>query len=238
MDSSSYITLTRLSGLTREMDSVAHNIANMSTTGYRREGLIFAEYVRSVDTDRESVSMANANARHFDNGQGRLTQTNGTFDFAIEGPGFFQLDTPDGPALTREGSFTPNQNGELVAPDGSRLLDAAGAPIFIPVDATHIAISPDGTLSVDGEPQADVGLVEPADPNDYSRRSGSRFVAENGVVPVPGGVILQGFLEGSNVNAVTEIARMIEVQHAYQQGQKFLDNEDERIRSVIRTLGR
>ncbi len=237
MDASSYVTLTRLSGLSREMDSVAHNIANLSTTGYRREGLIFSEYVKSVGGGAASISMANANTRHLNDTQGPLTQTGGTFDFAIEGNGYFLLETTDGQVMSRAGSFTPNAEGELVAADGARLLDSGGAPVFIPAGARDIALSPDGTLSVDGQPQSEIGLYEPADPNDFNRRAASRFVSENGVVPAEGGVILQGFLEGSNVNAVMEIARMIEVQNAYEQGQKFLDKEDERIRSVIRTLG-
>jgi len=238
METAGYVALTRLSGLSNEMDAIAHNIANMSTTGYRREGLIFSEYVKSLDDDTASLSMATADARFLDSTQGSLTQTNGAFDLAIEGDGYFLLETPEGEVLTRAGSFTPNADGELVAPDGARLLDQSGAPIFIPTGAKNIGIATDGTLSIDGQPFAGIGLYEPADPIDYSRRAGSRFVAEDGVVPAGDGVILQGFLESSNVNPIIEIARMIQVQNAYEQGQKFLDKEDERIRSVIRTLSR
>lgn len=237
MDNAGYVTLTRQSGLRHQMDLIAHNISNISTGGYRREGLIFAEYIRTTGPDSDSLSMANADARNIVQQQGPLRQTNGTFDMAIEGDGFFLVETPDGQMLTRAGSFTPNPDGELVAPDGARLLDAAGAPVFVPPDATSVSVSADGTLSVDGQPFAEIGLWEPVDPTDLVRRSGSRFLAENGVQPMDGGVILQGYLEGSNVQPIAEIARMIEVQHAYEQGQKFLEREDERIRAVIRTLG-
>jgi len=78
----------------------------------------------------------------------------------------------------------------------------------------------------------------PADPTDLTRQNGVRFAVKGDVVPVEGSAIMQGFVEDSNVNPVIEIARMIEVQHAYELGQSFLDKEDERIRGVLSTLGR
>ena len=238
MDNAGYISLTRQSGLKNEMQTIANNIANLSTTGFRREGLIFSEYVKALGPGEDSLSMGNANTRHIDTAQGPLTQTGGTFDFAIEGQGFFMLDTPTGQQLTRAGSFTPSAEGELVSHDGARLLDAGGAPVFVPTNARSIALSADGTLSADGVPLTQVGLYMPADPNQLSRQKGVRFAVEGEVVPAEEAKILQGFVENSNVNPITEIARMIEVQHAYQQGQNFLEKEDERIRSVLQTLGR
>ncbi len=79
--------------------------------------------------------------------QGPLTQTGGRFDFAIEGEGFFLIETPAGQQLTRAGAFTPSAEGELVTPDGHRVLDAGGAPIFVPPDATAISVAADGTMS-------------------------------------------------------------------------------------------
>jgi len=228
----------RQSGLMREMQSVANNIANISTTGFRREGLIFAEHVAALEPGEASLSMARVSGRHTDAAQGAISQTGGAYDFAIEGEGFFLIESAEGQELTRAGSFTPSAEGELVTPDGARLLDGAGAPVFVPPDARSISIAADGTLSADGRPLTQIGLWQPADPNDLNRRAGVRFATDGDAIPVEGAVILQGFLENSNVDAVAEIARMIEVQHAYELGQKFIDKEDERIRSVIQTLGR
>lgn len=236
MEAGIYTTLTRQSGLMREMQVVAHNIANISTTGFRREGVIFSEYVKRMEGG-PSLSMALGNTRHMDLRQAGLSQTGGTFDFAIQGEGFFLIDTPQGQALTRAGSFMPNAEGELVNPDGHRLLDAGGAPIFVPPDARGVALSIDGTLSGNGQPLAQIGLWRPGDPLKMTHAGGTVFNSET-VQPAETTTILQGFVEESNVNPISEIARMIEVQRAYEMGQGFLEKEDERMRGVIQTLGR
>lgn len=235
MENSVYATLARQSGLLKDMASVAHNMANMATTGYRREAVVFSEFI--ADAGDSSLSMGTASARRTDLSQGTLTLTNGTFDFAIEGEGFFLIETPQGQMLTRAGAFAPSAEGNLVAPDGALLLDFGGAPIFVPPDATSITLGADGTLSADGNPLAQVGLWLPADTTQLARREGTRFEAGNNVIPVENARIVQGFVEASNVNPIAEITRMIEVQRAYELGQSFLDKEDERVRTTIRTVG-
>jgi flagellar basal-body rod protein FlgF len=236
MDAAGYTTLNRQSGLMREMGVVANNIANAATTGFRREGVVFSEHVEALD-EGPSLSMAHASGRHADLSQSTLSQTGGMFDFAIQGNGFFLIETPQGERLTRAGSFTPSAEGELVTPDGYRLLDAGGAPVFVPQDARGVALAGDGTLSADGQPVAQIGLWQPADHLTLRHQSGTLFVAGE-VEPAVGATVQQGMLEDSNVEPVSEIARMIEVQRAYELGQKFLDAEDERVRGVIQTLGR
>lgn len=233
-----YTTLTRQSGLMREMAMVANNVANASTTGYRAEGLIFSEHIKDTGIGHPSISMATGNAHVTRNVQGGLTQTNGTFDFAIEGEGYFQIEGPDGVLLTRAGAFMPNGEGDLVTPDGLRVLDAGGAPVFIPPDATDINLSSDGTLSSGDRLIAQLGLVTPVDPTAMVRTNGVSFNPGGEVEPVEDGRMLQGFTEGSNVDAVSEITRMIEVQHAYEMGQKFMEREDERMRSITQLIGR
>lgn len=237
MDAAGYATLTRQSGLMREMQVVANNIANAATTGFRREGVIFAEYVARLD-GAPSLSMATAAARRVDPTPGAVTMTGGSLDFAIQGEGFFLVETPQGNALTRAGRFTPSAGGELVTPEGYRLLDEGEAPVFLPPEADAPALAPDGTLSAGGAPLARIGLWQPSDPAGLARRAGTLFEAAGGVEPAGGATLMQGALEESNVSPVTEIARMIEVQRAYELGQTFLDREDSRVRGVIETLGR
>ena len=238
MDNASYIMLTRMSGLRRELQVVAHNIANSATTGYRREGVLFSEFVVGMGRTEPSVSMALGNTRQTVQLQGAMSQTNGRFDFAVEGDGFFQLETAQGPRLTRAGIFTPNAAGELVNPDGHRLLDAGGGAIFVPPGARDVTLARDGTLSADGVPLGQVGLVLPADPVTLSRAAGTLFSVEGDVLPVENPQILQGFLEDSNVDPMIELSRMIDVQRAYERGQRLMQREDERIKGVIQTLGR
>lgn len=237
MDNAAYASLTRQSGLRKEFEVIANNIANVATDGFRREGVIFSEFVVESAEGNASLSMARANGRIIDRGQGNLNQTGGDLDFAIEGDGFFLLETQDGPRLSRAGHFQLNAAGEIVAADGARLLDAGQAPIEVARDVVSLHLAADGTLSADGEPIADVGIFVPRDPNALSRETGVRFLSEGGIDPAPAPRLVQGFVEASNVEPVLEVARMIEVQRAYEAGKSFLDNEHQRMRDVIRTLG-
>jgi len=235
MENAGYTTLTRQSGLLREMRVVANNIANAATSGYRQEGLIFSEYVKAID-GATSLSMGQGNARHTSFDQGALTQTGGTFDFAIEGNGFFLVETPDGERLTRAGAFTPNADGDLVTQDGYRVLDAGGAPVFIPPGAADLAVSSDGTISSDGNPVGQIGMVAPLDPQGMTREDGVMFRADGGYEPAEEARVLQRFIENSNVDPILQLTRMIEVQRAYELGASFLDAEDERVRAALRAI--
>ncbi|MCB5409572.1 flagellar hook-basal body complex protein [Pseudogemmobacter faecipullorum] len=234
MDSAGYVALGRQSGLMREMQIVANNIANLSTTGFRREGMVFAEFIAPSERG-PSLSMAHGTARLIDLSQAGLSATGAAFDLAIDGEGFFRIATPGGERLTRAGTFTPSAEGELVTREGYSLLDAAGVALQIPPGAA-IAIGTDGTVSAGDAAIGQIGLWRPVDPLALRHQSGTTFDGGE-VEPAPEGLIRQGFLEESNVNPVMEIARMIEVQRAYELGQKFLDAEDDRARKTIQTLG-
>ena len=236
MDASGYVTLSRQSGLLHQMDVIANNIANASTQGFRREGMVFSEYITRAG-EAPSLSMGFGNTRVVDLQQAGMTQTGAPFDLAIEGAGFFMIATPQGQQLTRSGAFTPGPDGTLLTDDGYQVLDGGGSAIFVPPDARNVAVAKDGTVSADGVPLARVGLWQPSDPMSLTHESGTRFSA-NGVQPAEGAIILQGYLEDSNVDPLQEIASMIAVQRAYELGQSFMDREDERVRTVIQTLGR
>jgi flagellar basal-body rod protein FlgF len=234
MENAIYATLTRQAGLMAQMQAVAHNIANASSAGFKAEGVTFTEYVRRTGGG-ESLSMAAARVRETALSQGPLERTGGSFDLAIEGEGFFLVETPQGPRLTRAGAFTPDAEGNLVTAQGHRLLDAGGAPVFVPTAEGPVGIAPDGTISAGGRPVGQVGLVVPRDPLALAREGGTLFVAPE-TEPAPAARVLQGFLEESNVDPVLEVARMIAVSRAYEAGQAFLDREDERIRKTIQAI--
>lgn len=235
MENAGYTALSRQSGLMREMQIVANNIANAATTGFRQEGLIFSEHVKAMDQGG-SISMAGATVRNTSLVQGALTRTGGQLDLAIEGEGFFQIETPLGPRLTRAGNFSSNGEGDLVTNDGFRVLDAGGAPVFIPPGASDLSVSADGTVSSEGRPLTQIGLFLPVDMTNLVREDGVMFRADDGIEPAENGRVLQGFLENSNVDPIGQIARMIEVQRAYELGQSFMDAENERQREALKTF--
>lgn len=235
MDSTGYTALTRQTGLTRELQVLANNIANSATTGFRSEGIVFSEHVERL-RDGPSLSMAKAGVRQTSMEQGSLTKTGGQFDFAVEGDGFFLVETPGGQRLTRSGSFALSPAGDLVTNDGFPVLDAGGAPLFVPPDALTLTVAADGTMSADGRLIGQLGVVVPTDPVGLRREDGVMFRADAGFEPADNARIVQGFLEGSNVNPIEQVARLIEVQRAYEMGQSFLDAENERIRAAIKTF--
>lgn len=238
MENAIYAALTRQSGLMREMRTVANNIANSNTNGFRREGVVFSEYMVSLDRRGETLAMANARGRMVDLRPGVLTQTNGQFDIALEGDGFFMVQTADGPRLTRAGAYTPNADGELVDMAGNPLLDEGQAPIAIPPGARNVGIGADGTISADDQPIGRIGVFASPDPSELLHQEGTLFTPGDNPEPLEDPRVRQGFLEESNVDPVMEITRMVEVQRAYELSQTFLDREDQRIRTVITSLTR
>ncbi|MEM8823427.1 MAG: flagellar hook-basal body complex protein [Pseudomonadota bacterium] len=232
-----YPTLTRQMGLMREMEVIAQNIANASTTGYRAEGLIFSEHVVSGGRRAPSMSMAHATGRETSFQQGALEQTNGTFDLAIEGEGYFLVAVDGVPHLTRAGAFLAGPDGGLQTAEGNAVLDEGGTPIFPPAGAADVRVAPDGTISADGQPVGRVAVVAPADAGAMSRHAGTMFATDD-YTAIDNPTIAQGFLEASNVDPVLQIARMVVVQNAYEMGQGFMDREDQRMRAMFRLMDR
>lgn len=235
METATYATLTRQQGLLREMEVIANNIANANTTGFRQEGIIFSEYIAPSDNG-QSVSMAAARIGRTDFSQGNLEQTGSVFDLAIEGEGFFLIQTPDGTRLSRAGAFSPSAEGIMVTSDGNPVLDIGEAPVFLPPGAENITISRDGTISSDGQLLGQIGVARPLDPTTMTREGSMLFDAPDGFEPVDNPNVVQGFVEGSNVDPILQIARMVEVQRAYELGQSFMEREDERIRAAVNAM--
>jgi flagellar basal-body rod protein FlgF len=194
----------------RELQVIANNIANASTSGFKAEGVAFSEHISRLGPDDPSLSMALARVRNTDFAQGSIAKTGGSFDLAIEGEGFFLVQSPGGERLTRAGSFTPNANGDLVTMDGYPVLDAGGAPVFVPQGLGPIGIAADGTISAQGRPIGQIGIVIPTDPNRLTREGSQLFAAPGGFEPAQNASVLQGFIE----------------------------KEDERIRGMIRAMGK
>ena len=234
MSNAIYATLARQHGLMQEMQVVSNNLANSSTTGYKTDRAIFAEFLVGSDSGNTSLSMGSLAGHAFEMEQGGLEVTGGQFDVAVQGDGFFSIETPQGPRLTRAGHFQLSADGTLVDMIGNSVLGAGGGPIQIPVEASQISISADGTISADGELIEQIGVVIPD--GELMRDSNTYFSAPGGFGNATDFNVVQGALEQSNVSPVLEVARMIEVQRAYEAGQTLLEREDQRIGQVISTI--
>ena len=235
METASYTTLARQTGLMREMQIIANNIANSSTTGFRQEGIIFSEYIVQGNQG-DHIAMPASRIGNSSFAQGELEHTGGSLDLAVEGDGFFLVATPNGDRLTRAGSFSATAEGELVTHDGYAVLDTGGAPVFLPNNIMNLSVAADGTISAYGRELGQIGVFDPIDSMSMEREGGVFFKSDAGWEPVESPTIKQGYVENSNVNQVLQISRMIEVQRAYEIGQSFLEREDERVRSAVKTI--
>ncbi len=218
----------------QEMQVVSNNLANSSTTGYKSDRAIFSEFLAGSGMGDDVLSMGGLGAHAFQLEQGNLKMTGGQFDLALEGEGYFTVDTGNGQRLTRSGHFQLDPAGKLVDMAGSAVLDASGNPIIVSPEVTQVAISGDGTVSADGQILGQIGVVRAN--GELSRDSNTYFSAPGGTTAVENTKIVQGALEQSNVSPVLEVARMIEVQRAYEAGQTVLEREDERIGQLISTV--
>lgn len=236
MDNAGYVGLSRSAGLSRELTTIANNIANISTNGFRREGAVFAEHIKALENGDPSLSIATMTRRFVDLSQGDVTTTNNELDFAIDGEGFFVVETPDGQRLTRDGAFSLNAESELVTSSGARVLDDSGGAIAIPPGSGAINAGDDGTIFAGGQAVGRISVVT-ADPAFLTRAGDNLFHAENGFAAAENPRVRQNALEGSNVNPVTELARLIEVQRTYESSRNLMQQENDRIIRTVQTLG-
>lgn len=236
MQNAFLIGLSRQVALSREMDVVANNIANIDTTGYKADGSLFEEYLSSsARTDAGArISYVRDRGVWHDMNAGGMQRTGNPLDVAIDGDGFFTVQTPRGPRYTRNGSFKINAAGQLVTAEGDPVL-AGGGPVTFQPNDRQISISPDGTISVrQGNSTADsvrgtLNVVTFANPQQLQKDGGSTFKAPAGVAPqaATGAKIVQGELEKSNVRGVVEMSRMIEITRSYMQIASMLQQQSD-----------
>jgi flagellar basal-body rod protein FlgF len=245
MENPSYIALSQQMSLRRQMDVIATNIANVSTSGFKAERIVFAELVAgkapypASGGPRQGLSFVKEVGMLRDVSDGGMIQTGNTLDLAITGPGYFVVETPAGPRYTRQGNFRLDQDGRIVTSDGYAVLDEQSRPIAVRPGESRIEISPKGTVTTEG---GEVGRIQMVSfENEQAMRKIGAGLYESEADPLaadPSAEIRQGMIEGSNVKAVTEITTMLEIMRRYQSAQKIIDSEQEICRRAIEKLSR
>lgn len=237
MENPIYIALSRQDALRRQMDVVANNVANMNTSGFKGQRMLFLEYLeKPTRQDRMSFVTDFGTLRNL--GAGPLQVTDNPLDVALRGEGYFAVETINGPRYTRAGNFQLNENKELVDQNGLPVLNDQDQRIVIPAGAVRITIQGDGTVETEEGPVARLKVVSFADQQRMLELGSGLYSTEQDEIPVEAPQITQGAIEGSNVQPVVEMTQMIEVMRAYQTTQRIIESEHERQRTAIRQLGR
>jgi flagellar basal-body rod protein FlgG len=256
-----HVARTGLEAQDARMRVIANNLANVGTTGFKRDRANFATLAYQdmrVAGQQSSSETAYATGLNLGTGvsvqsttrietNGTLNTTGNSLDFALDGDGYFQVQLPGGQlGYTRAGNFTRSPEGQLVTTQGYTVMP----PVQIPEGTTTISVSADGTISasVDGQSEASElgqltiasfanpsGLQASAD--NFMLETGASGAAQLGAAGEGGrGQIRQGMLEGSNVNIVEELVDMIECQRAYEINSKMISAVDEMLRNANQTL--
>ena len=237
MENSIYIGLSRQVALQRQLSLVANNVANANTPGYRADKMLFEEYLTKPKPVNESMSFVLDYGQYKDEEAGPTSYTGNPLDVALDGPGFFMVETAAGTQYTRAGNFGMNTERELVTPSGNRVLDPGGNPILIPKDATDIRIAKTGEVSTENGVVGKLGVMEFANVQRL-RPTGAGYYVNDGLpgVEAETTVTMQGMLEGSNVKPVMEMTDLIEISRQYQSMQNLLQSEHELQRNAIKQL--
>ena len=233
MDNSIYIAVSRQSGLFRDMEVSANNLANINTTGYNAQKLLFSEYLVRDGSVKDAY--ANDPSTYRDTTNGPVKMTGNPFDLAIAGPGYFQVETPLGRRYTKSGNFQVDANGTLMTPTGYPVLGADGGQIPIPDDARSVEINSIGQVIVDGAEAGQVGIVEFANEQELKRLGNNLFSSEQAALPAASARVMQGALEGSNVNAVTELVRVMQLSRSVDSSAKFIESAYDLQRKTSKT---
>lgn len=226
--------------LQQRMDTTANNLANMTTAGFKVEHLVTRELVEkpaAADDIPHDIAFADAWMLQRDFSTGALERTGNPLDFALEGEGFFVVQTPAGEAFTRDGRFGLNAEGQVVTRTGEPVL-GEGGPITLDPAGGPISVSSEGSISQDGAVLGTLRVANFATPAALEKIGSNLWRATDEAPQAAETKIAAGFIEGSNVNAVEELTAMIQISRAYTSVAKMIVQADELRGTSIEKLAR
>lgn len=233
-----YVSMSGQMALEKRLETVATNLANVNTAGYRAEGVSFASALSKAGG--RPASFATTGASYVSRAQGAAERTENPFDVAIQGDGWFAIKTPAGTAYTRDGRFQVAATGQLQTLNGHPVLDAGGAAMLLDQTGGPPKITSDGMVTQNGNQLGAIGLFSiPASAN-LTRYGNSAVLPDRpatAVLDFTQASVTQGFAEGSNVNPVLEMTKLIEIQRAFDGLTNANTSSDSTLRDAIKTLG-
>ena len=241
MENAQLISLSRQIALQRQMDVVANNMANINTTGFKSESILFEDYMMPKARDNDfagpdhDLHYTEDWSTVHDMSTGSIEQTGNPTDVALSGEGFLTVQTPAGTRYTRNGSLQIDTSGTLVDLSGNPVL-GEGGPIHFDSADTDITIADNGTISTSQGSKGKLAVVEFADPQQLAHEGDNYFTGPAGT-PAINTHVVQGAIERSNVSGVAAMADMIRVERAYQTLANLMQRQDDLRNTAVQRLG-
>ena len=232
MDTNIYVALSHQVAMRRQMDIIANNIANMDTTAFKRESVMFKEYVDDIEGDMPKSLRQVAFVQDYGISRkmtdGNYVTTGNPFDIALSGDGLFKVQRENGEiAYTRNGHLALAEDGTLVISTGQPILDMDNNPIQFPTPSnfTGVEIATDGNIwSKEAGSLGKLGIVTFADTSSLNKIGDNLFNTQQAPIEAQDYKIIQGVAESSNVEPIVEITKMIEVSRAYTSMAKLMED--------------
>lgn len=233
-----YVALSAQVALDRRLNTIAANVANLSTPGYRAEEVEFKSYVSKAGAD--PVAFVSQGESYISRRSGALTKTDNPLDVAVQGRGWIGLQSPDGVVYTKDGRMRMEESGALVSLDGYPVLDAGGTPILLDPAAGPPTIAQDGMMTQSGRQLGAIGVFRLPEQAKLSRYDNSAVRSEEPAeaeLDFSNNGLMQGHVEGANVNPILEMTKLIMVSRAFESINAATEGSESSLKSAIKTLG-
>ncbi|MBM3556459.1 MAG: flagellar basal-body rod protein FlgF [Alphaproteobacteria bacterium] len=241
MDNTGYVALSHQIALQKRMELVANNLANMNTTAFQGERVLFEQFLyKDVETNRRVAYVQDFGTMRSTE-EGTLSPTGNQLDIAISGRGFFSVNGPGGVRYSRNGNLRIDRDARLVTRDGYPVLDANGAAITLGPRDKNVTIAPDGAVSTETGPKGRIALVNFRNEHALLKEGTGLYRPAPGqqpTAPERGTAVVQGMLEGSNVKPILEMSLMIDVQRQFEAAGRFQDTMHELRRRAVDKIGK
>lgn len=237
VDNAVYVALSRQMAKFRHLEMTANNIANASTTGSQGDSMLFTDYL-VTDGERKKVAFTNDISTYRNTEQGPMKATGNTLDFAIQGKGYFAVQTPLGQRYTRAGNFRTDGEGTLVTVDGFPVLDDGNQPIQFQPDDQNVIVSESGQIIVDGQERARIGVFRFDNEQKMEKVNGTMLKTDQGARPADDAIVAQGVLEESNISPVLEMTNLVSISRSVGSAAKFIENMYAMQRKALQTYAK